>query len=114
MKIAMIGTGYVGLVSGVCFSYFGNEEVCYDKDTAKIEKLYRGEIPMIEPRRDVLLARNVKAGRLTFTLDIKAAVSGADAVFIDLGAAERRCEDPADNSAGIARAAARGADLTGA
>ncbi|MCA3553523.1 MAG: UDP-glucose/GDP-mannose dehydrogenase family protein, partial [Rhodobacter sp.] len=90
MKIAMIGTGYVGLVSGVCFSDFGHDVVCVDKDPAKIEKLNRGEIPIFEPGLDVLLARNVKAGRLTFTLDIKAAVSGADAVFIAVGTPARR------------------------
>ena len=95
MKIAMVGSGYVGLVSGACFADFGHDVVCIDKDPAKIDKLDRGEIPIFEPGLDVLLAKNVKAGRLTFTLDIKAAVDGADAVFgeIDrhaLGLQQRR------------------------
>lgn len=113
MKIAMIGTGYVGLVSGVCFSDFGHEVVCVDKDPAKIEKLNRGEIPIFEPGLDVLLARNVKAGRLTFTLDIKAAVSGADAVFIAVGTPARRGDGHADITYVMAAAAEIGAALTG-
>ena len=83
MKIAMIGTGYVGLVSGVCFSDFGHEVVCVDKDPAKIDTLERGEIPIYEPGLDVLLAKNVEQGRLSFTQDLKAAVDGAAAA--DLG-----------------------------
>ena len=70
MRIAMIGTGYVGLVSGVCFSDFGHDVVCVDKDPAKIAKLEAGEIPIYEPGLDVLLAKNVEAGRLSFTLDL--------------------------------------------
>ena len=66
MKIAMIGTGYVGLVSGVCFSDFGHEVTCVDKDASKIEKLENGEIPIYEPGLDVLLKKNVDAGRLFF------------------------------------------------
>jgi UDPglucose 6-dehydrogenase len=96
MKIAMIGTGYVGLVSGVCFSDFGHDVVCVDKDPAKIEKLNRGEIPIFEPGLDVLLARNVRAGRLSFTQDINAAVDGADAVFIAVGTPTRRGDGHAD------------------
>ena len=113
MKIAMIGTGYVGLVSGVCLSDFGHDVVCVDKDPAKIEKLNRGEIPIFEPGLDVLLARNVKAGRLTFTLDIKAAVSGADAVFIAVGTPARRGDGHADITYVMAAAAEIGAALTG-
>jgi UDPglucose 6-dehydrogenase len=64
MKIAMIGTGYVGLVSGVCFSDFGHEVVCVDKDTKKIEMLERGVVPIYEPGLDALMAKNVEAGRL--------------------------------------------------
>jgi UDPglucose 6-dehydrogenase len=113
MKIAMIGTGYVGLVSGVCFSDFGHEVVCVDKDPAKIEKLDRGEIPIFEPGLDVLLAKNVKAGRLRFTLDIKAAVDGADAVFIAVGTPTRRGDGHADLTYVMAAAAEIGAALTG-
>ena len=70
MKIAMIGTGYVGLVSGVCFSDFGHDVVCVDMDPAKIEMLKRGEVPIFEPGLDTLMAKNVAAGRLTFTTDL--------------------------------------------
>jgi UDPglucose 6-dehydrogenase len=113
MKIAMIGTGYVGLVSGVCFSDFGHEVVCVDKDPGKIEKLHRGEVPIFEPGLDVLLARNVKAGRLAFTLDITAAVDGADAVFIAVGTPTRRGDGHADLTYVMAAAAEIGAALTG-
>lgn len=70
MKIAMIGTGYVGLVSGVCFSDFGHDVVCVDKDASKIERLNAGEVPIYEPGLDALMAKNVSAGRLSFTLDL--------------------------------------------
>ncbi|MFN6978186.1 MAG: UDP-glucose 6-dehydrogenase, partial [Gemmobacter sp.] len=80
MKIAMIGTGYVGLVSGVCFSDFGHDVVCVDKDAGKIARLVAGEVPIYEPGLDSLMAKNVGAGRLTFTTDLAAAVAGADAV----------------------------------
>ncbi len=113
MKIAMIGTGYVGLVSGVCFSDFGHDVVCVDKDPAKIEKLMRGEIPIFEPGLDVLMAKNVKAGRLSFTLDIAAAVAGADAVFIAVGTPTRRGDGHADLTYVMAAAAEIGAALTG-
>ncbi|KNG93712.1 UDP-glucose dehydrogenase family protein [Pseudaestuariivita atlantica] len=96
MKIAMIGTGYVGLVSGVCFSDFGHDVVCVDKDAAKIDKLNRGEVPIYEPGLDTLMARNVDAGRLTFTQDLAKAVSGADAVFIAVGTPTRRGDGHAD------------------
>jgi len=85
MRIAMIGTGYVGLVSGVCFSDFGHDVICVDKDPSKIEMLERGEVPIYEPGLDVLMAKNVEAGRLSFTGDLKEAVAGADAVFIAVG-----------------------------
>ncbi|MCF1708743.1 UDP-glucose/GDP-mannose dehydrogenase family protein [Tabrizicola sp. J26] len=113
MKIAMIGTGYVGLVSGVCFSDFGHDVVCVDKDPSKIEKLNRGEIPIFEPGLDVLLAKNVKAGRLSFTQDIKAAVHGADAVFIAVGTPTRRGDGHADLTYVMAAAAEIGQALTG-
>ncbi|WP_370159005.1 UDP-glucose dehydrogenase family protein [Salipiger bermudensis] len=96
MKIAMIGTGYVGLVSGVCFSDFGHEVVCVDKDPRKIEMLERGEVPIYEPGLDTLMAKNVEAGRLSFTLDLNAAIDGADAVFIAVGTPTRRGDGHAD------------------
>jgi UDPglucose 6-dehydrogenase len=96
MKIAMIGTGYVGLVSGVCFSDFGHEVICVDKVAAKIDMLLKGEVPIYEPGLDALLEKNVAAGRLSFTTDIAAAVAGADAVFIGVGTPTRRGEGHAD------------------
>ncbi|MBU3261393.1 UDP-glucose/GDP-mannose dehydrogenase family protein [Roseovarius sp. PS-C2] len=98
MKIAMIGTGYVGLVSGVCFSDFGHDVVCVDKDPKKIEMLERGEIPIYEPGLDRLLAKNVEAGRLSFTLDLPSALHEADAVFIAVGTPTRRGDGHADLS----------------
>jgi len=85
MKIAMIGTGYVGLVSGVCFSDFGHDVVCVDRDPAKIDMLNAGEVPIYEPGLDTLMAKNVDAGRLSFTTDLSEGVAGADAVFIAVG-----------------------------
>ena len=96
MKIAMIGTGYVGLVSGVCFSDFGHEVVCVDKDPRKIEMLEQGRVPIYEPGLDTLMARNVEAGRLSFTLDLAAALEGAQAVFIAVGTPTRRGDNHAD------------------
>lgn len=96
MKIAMIGTGYVGLVSGVCFSDFGHDVVCVDKDPTKIEMLERGEVPIFEPGLDQLLAKNVEAGRLTFTTDLNAALKDVEAVFIAVGTPSRRGDGHAD------------------
>jgi UDPglucose 6-dehydrogenase len=96
MKIAMIGTGYVGLVSGVCFSDFGHDVVCVDKNPDKIAMLERGEIPIYEPGLDSLVERNVAAGRLTFSEDIKSAVQDAEAVFIAVGTPTRRGDGHAD------------------
>jgi threonine dehydrogenase-like Zn-dependent dehydrogenase len=79
----MIGAGYVGLVSGVCFSDFGHQVVCVDKSAEKLAKLQAGDVPIYEPGLDVVMARNVAAGRLKVTSDIAAAVDGADAVFKD-------------------------------
>src|SRR5207302_9638047 len=90
MRIAMIGTGYVGLVSGACFSEFGVNVSCVDKDVGKIERLSRGEIPIFEPGLEHLVASNVAAGWLSFTTDLKSAVAGADAVFIAVGTPSRR------------------------
>ncbi|MEM7210989.1 MAG: UDP-glucose/GDP-mannose dehydrogenase family protein [Pseudomonadota bacterium] len=98
MRIAMIGTGYVGLVSGVCFSDFGHEVICIDKDARKIEMLEQGEIPIFEPGLDLLLAKNTAAGRLRFTTDIADGVQGADAVFIAVGTPTRRGDGHADLS----------------
>ena len=94
----MIGTGYVGLVSGVCFSDFGHQVVCVDKSVEKLAKLQAGQVPIYEPGLDVVMARNVAAGRLSFTSDIAAAVNGADAVFIAVGTPTRRGDGHADLS----------------
>ena len=96
MKIAMIGTGYVGLVSGVCFSDFGHEVVCVDKDAGKIDLLNAGEVPIYEPGLEDLMARNVGAGRLSFTTDLADAMAGAEAVFIAVGTPTRRGDGHAD------------------
>jgi UDPglucose 6-dehydrogenase len=98
MRIAMIGTGYVGLVSGACFSEFGVSVTCVDKDAGKIERLARCEIPIFEPGLDQLVASNAAAGRLSFTTDLNTAVSGADAVFIAVGTPSRRGDGHADLS----------------
>ncbi len=98
MKIAMIGTGYVGLVSGVCFSDFGHEVVCVDKNQDKLALLRDGQTPIFEPGLDVLMARNTAAGRLSFTDDLQEATAGADAVFIAVGTPSRRGDGHADLS----------------
>jgi UDPglucose 6-dehydrogenase len=96
MRIAMIGTGYVGLVSGACLSEFGHTVVCVDKEEAKVTALRAGQIPIFEPRLDEVVATNVRAGRLTFETGIAAAVRGADAVFIAVGTPSRRGDGHAD------------------
>ena len=98
MKITVIGTGYVGLVSGTCFSEFGFHVTCVDKDTKKIERLQQGEIPIYEPGLDDLVHRNVAAKRLNFTSEITDVVKDADAVFIAVGTPERRGDGHADLS----------------
>src|SRR6266404_5717295 len=98
MRIAMIGTGYVGLVSGACFADFGHQVTCVDKDAGKIAALLRGEIPIFEPGLDALVATNVKARRLDFTTDLTAPVAEADAVFIAVGTPSRRGDGHADLS----------------
>lgn len=98
MRIAMIGTGYVGLVSGACFSEFGVDVTCVDKDEGKIERLLRGEIPIYEPGLDKLVESNAAAGRLHFTTDLAEAVRAADAVFIAVGTPTRRGGGHADLS----------------
>jgi UDPglucose 6-dehydrogenase len=105
MRVAMIGTGYVGLVSGACFSEFGVDVTCVDKDCGKIERLSNGEMPIYEPGLDQLVASNMAAGRLRFTSDLKPAVAGADAVFIAVGTPSRRGDGHADLSYVFAAAA---------
>ena len=98
MKIAMIGTGYVGLVSGVCLSDFGHEVVCVDKNQEKLTLLRAGKTPIFEPGLDSLMARNMAANRLSFTDNLKEATAGADAVFIAVGTPSRRGDGHADLS----------------
>src|SRR3990172_8501883 len=98
MRIAMIGSGYVGLVSGACFADFGHEVTCVDKDTGKIAALARGEVPIYEPGLNDLVAANMRAGRLKFTADLPGAVGAADAVFIAVGTPSRRGDGHADLS----------------
>jgi UDPglucose 6-dehydrogenase len=98
MHVAMIGTGYVGLVSGACFADFGHTVTCIDKDASKIERLKAGGIPIYEPGLDVLVAQNVKAGRLFFSTEAADAVRQADAVFIAVGTPSRRGDGHADLS----------------
>jgi len=113
MRIVMVGTGYVGLVTGACFSEFGVDVVCVDKDEGKIARLKAGGIPIFEPGLDKLVESNVKAGRLSFTTDLKAAVPGADAVFIAVGTPSRRGDGHADLSYVYAAAEEIGRALTG-
>src|SRR6516165_242428 len=98
MRIAIIGTGYVGLVSGACFADFGHKVTCVDKDEGKIAALHRGQIPIYEPGLDALIATNAKAGRLNFTTDPTTPVAEADAVFIAVGTPSRRGDGHADLS----------------
>ena len=98
MRLAMIGSGYVGLVSGACFSDFGHQVVCVDKDASKIDALHAGRMPIYEPGLDQLVASNVAAGRLSFTTDLAEGVKGADAVFIGVGTPSRRGDGHADLS----------------
>jgi UDPglucose 6-dehydrogenase len=113
MRIAVIGTGYVGLVSGACFSEFGVSVTCVDKDAGKIERLRKGEMPIYEPGLDQLVETNVKAGRLDFTTDLDKAVAGADAVFIAVGTPSRRGDGHADLSFVFAAAEEIARALTG-
>jgi UDPglucose 6-dehydrogenase len=98
MRVAMIGTGYVGLVSGACFADFGHTVTCIDKDAAKIARLEQGEIPIFEPGLDELVARNAREGRLLFSTEAGKAVREADAVFIAVGTPSRRGDGHADLS----------------
>jgi UDPglucose 6-dehydrogenase len=98
MRIAIIGTGYVGLVSGACFSDFGHDVICVDKDAAKIGALENGVMPIFEPGLDRLVARNVAGGRLAFTTKLAEGVKGAEAIFIAVGTPSRRGDGHADLS----------------
>jgi UDPglucose 6-dehydrogenase len=98
MRVAMIGTGYVGLVSGACFADFGHDVTCVDKDAGKIAALLRGEVPIYEPGLTELVAANARAGRLTFSNDLAGAVKSADAVLIAVGTPSRRGDGHADLS----------------
>jgi UDPglucose 6-dehydrogenase len=98
MRIAMIGTGYVGLVSGACFSDFGHHVTCVDKDVSKIDALRRGVMPIFEPGLEQLVERNVRGGRLAFTTELAEGVAGADAIFIAVGTPSRRGDGHADLS----------------
>ena len=98
MRVTMIGTGYVGLVSGACFADFGHDVTCVDKDKGKIAALERGEMPIYEPGLAELVANNVRAGRLKFTTDLPKGVKDADAVFIAVGTPSRRGDGHADLS----------------
>ena len=98
MRVVMVGTGYVGLVSGVCFADFGHEVICVDKDPQKIKTLNGGGIPIYEPGLEELVAKNMKSGRLSFTTDLTSAMKGAKAVFIAVGTPSRRGDGYADLS----------------
>src|ERR1700743_2389137 len=113
MHIAVIGTGYVGLVSGACFADFGHDVTCIDKDERKIAALHRGEIPIYEPGLDALVATNVKAKRLDFTTDLTKPVAEADAVFIAVGTPSRRGDGNAALRYGYAAAREIAAVLSG-
>lgn len=98
MRVTMVGTGYVGLVSGACFADFGHQVICVDKDAGKIDRLHQGIMPIFEPGLEDLVASNVKAGRLSFTTDLSEAVKDADTVFIAVGTPSRRGDGHADLS----------------
>ena len=98
MKIAMVGSGYVGLVSGACFADFGHDVVCIDKDASKIERLHANVMPIYEPGLTELVGTNVKAGRLTFSTDLATSIEGAAAIFIAVGTPSRRGDGHADLS----------------
>jgi len=98
MRIVMVGTGYVGLVSGVCFADFGHEVICVDKDPQKIETLNAGGIPIYEPGLEALVTKNMTSGRLSFTTDLAGAMQDAEVVFIAVGTPSRRGDGYADLS----------------
>jgi UDPglucose 6-dehydrogenase len=114
MRVAMIGSGYVGLVSGACFADFGHDVACVDTDEAKVAALRQGEIPIYEPGLDALVADNARAGRLSFTTDLSTAVAAADAIFLAVGTPSRRGDGHADLSYVFQAARDIAAALTGA
>jgi len=113
MRITMIGSGYVGLVSGACFADFGHDVICVDKDKSKIDALLAGRIPIYEPGLEQLVENNVRANRLAFTTELAKAVDGADAIFIAVGTPSRRGDGHADLSYVYAAAREIAAALTG-
>jgi UDPglucose 6-dehydrogenase len=113
LRITMIGSGYVGLVSGACFADFGHDVVCIDKDQRKIDALHQGKMPIFEPGLDELVARNVREGRLTFGTDLAKGVNGAEAIFIGVGTPSRRGDGHADLSYVYAAAEEIGRAITG-
>ena len=113
MRITMVGTGYVGLVSGACFADFGHQVICVDKNADKIAALQRGEIPIFEPDLDRLVETNVRAGRLTFSTELTEPVSNSEAVFIAVGTPSRRGDGHADLSYVYAAAREIAAGLKG-
>src|SRR5712664_2026104 len=113
MRVAMIGTGYVGLVSGACFADFGHHVVCVDKDPDKIAVLSRGDLPIYEPGLQALVQSNVREGRLRFTTGLAGPVGEADAVFIAVGTPSRRGDGHADLSYVYAAAREIAAELDG-
>jgi len=98
LNITIIGTGYVGLVSGICFAEFGFKVTCVDKEIKKIQKLQDGKVPIYEPGLEVILERNIDANRITFTTELESAVRDADIVFIAVGTPSRRGDGHADLS----------------
>lgn len=113
MRVTMVGSGYVGLVSGACFAQVGHDVICVDKDPAKIEKLKQGVMPIYEPGLDKLVLDNMKAGRLSFSTKLANSVAGADAVFIAVGTPTRRGDGHADLSYVYAAAEEIAAAITG-
>ncbi|RYE49959.1 MAG: UDP-glucose/GDP-mannose dehydrogenase family protein, partial [Hyphomicrobiales bacterium] len=111
MKIVMIGAGYVGLVTGACFSDFGFSVICVDKDAGKIDALKEGRIPIFEPGLADLVARNASAGRLAFSVEIASAVREADIVFVAVGTPSRRGDGHADLAYVYAAAAEIAAEI---
>jgi UDPglucose 6-dehydrogenase len=113
MRIVMIGSGYVGLVSGACLADFGHQVICVDKSADKIEALERGEVPIFEPGLDAIIAHNRESGRLSFSLDLATPVADADVVFIAVGTPSRRGDGHADLSYVYAAAREIAAAVTG-